>query len=178
MDPKVKSVFDEVSVACARSFTKKDLHSNPLNEEILAQQLDGVFFTYGRSVAGQFQAEYAEKNPALSFLFAQVSNAVVETAFHHESCHAQAALALIKLLQEGVYNVSLMWSRTDDPSTEHHYLLVLDGPTVSRLKKVPAGVYVVVNSRTGLPPDSLFLIRGQIRYVAIRIFVLITNVQS
>src|SRR5476651_2252643 len=93
----VRNIFDTVVKECTRSLTKKNLHRDPVKEEVLAKQLDKTFSKYGEMIAGQFQADYEKQNPALSFLFAQVSNAVIEKTFHHGSCHAQAAYSLIEL---------------------------------------------------------------------------------
>jgi hypothetical protein len=153
----ITNTFNTVVKECPRSITKKNLHSDPLKEEKLAAALNRTFVKYGEAIAGQIQSGYEKKNPALSFLFVQLSNAVFEKTFHYGSCHSQAAYSLIELSKQGIFNASLMFSKTDNLLTEHFYLLRLDEGTLERLQQLPIpSVFIKVNSQTGLPPDSLF----------------------
>ena len=158
MDTRIKDTFDAARNECTRSITHRSLHPVKENEEVLARLLNKVFKDYGENIAKQIQDIYEERNPSLSFLFAQVSNAVFEKTFHHGSCHSQAAYSLIELSKKRIFNASLMWSKTNNILTEHFYLLILDEVTLKRLKQLrtPHPVVVPVNFKTGLPSESLF----------------------
>ncbi|MBA3537975.1 MAG: hypothetical protein H0T84_15450 [Tatlockia sp.] len=153
----ITNTFNTVVKECTRSLTKKNLHINPLKEEKLAVALNKTFKKFGEAVAVQIQSSYEKKNPALSFLFAQISNAVFEKTFYYGSYHSQAAYSLIELSKLGIFNASLMFSHTGDQLTEHYYLLLLDESTLERLQQLPAKtVFIRVNSKSGLPAESLF----------------------
>jgi hypothetical protein len=137
-DQRIKDIFETTVKECKRSFTKQDLHSNPHKEDLLARKLDEAREKYGATIADQVQKIYEKQNPALSFLFAQVTNAIIEKTFHGGSCHAQAAYSLIECCKKGIYNVSLVFSRTNDPTTEHMYLLLFDEFTFNALAKQPS----------------------------------------
>jgi hypothetical protein len=158
MDTRINNTFDAVRNECTRSTTHRNLHPVKENEEVLARLLKKASNDYSENIASQFQNSHEKINPSLSFLFAQVSNAVFEKSFHNGSCHAQAAYSLIELAKKEIFNASLMWSKTNNISTEHFYLLMLDEGTLKILKqlKTPNPVCALVNFKTGLPPESLF----------------------
>ena len=56
--------------------------------------------TYGINITSQFQREYEAKKPALSFLFAQVSNFILEKSFHDGACQLQADVALFEFCKK------------------------------------------------------------------------------
>jgi hypothetical protein len=158
MDNKIETIFRSVVNDCKRSFTKKNLHTDPVKEVVLAAKLEKTFSTYGEAIAGQFQTIYEGQNPALSFLFAQVSNAMIEKTFHHGACYPQAAYALIELIKTGIFNVSLMCSRTGNALTEHWYLLRHNEFTLKRLPTLvspESTIYIRVNPKS-LTQDLLF----------------------
>lgn len=153
----VEETFNAVKKECTRSITKKDLHSDRHKEEALAKYLSRTFERYGENIAEKFQNLHQKQNPALSFLFAQLTNAIVEKTFHQGGCHAQAAYALIELAKKGIFNACLMCNKTGNLATTHYYLLILDEFTFERLKLADANsVYIRVNAKTGLPPKSHF----------------------
>ncbi len=133
ISPALRKIFDEIVKACSRSTTKKNLHSDPKKEEALAWLLNNIRTIFGSNLATKFQGEYEAKNPALSFLYAQITNAVIERAFHEGSCHAQAAYSLIELAKNRIFKASLVCSRTGNLSTEHFYVLLLEDHTYNIL---------------------------------------------
>lgn len=150
----LSTVFEEAVKSCPRSSTKKNLHSDPTKEETLARLLNNVRTIFGTQIASQFQAEYESKNKGLSFLFAQITNAVVERAFHEGSCHAQAAYSLIELAKNNILNASLVCSRTLNLSTEHYYLLILEDHTYKILESQDDIIIKVGENRFN--PESIF----------------------
>lgn len=141
--PDVKNIFNTIVNECPRSATKRNLHPDSGKDQLLAQQLEQVINKYGQEIASQFQSVYEKQNPALSFLFAQVTNAVLEKTFHEGRCHLQAAYSLIELCKKNVFNASLVCSRTDNPATEHWYLIIPDDYTFKTLSQMPQ-IYVRV----------------------------------
>lgn len=129
----IKQVFDQVVTHCSRSSTKENLHSIKKVEQFLATELERVTVEYGETIASDFQKEHAEQNPNLSFLFAQVNNAVLERTFHEGRCHLQAAYSLLELCKQGIFNASLVNSLTNNPATEHWYLVIPDDYTFASL---------------------------------------------
>lgn len=143
IDINVKKIFDKVIAECKRASTKMNLHQEKQKDELLAAQLEKVITIYGEAIASQFQSKYEKQNKGLSFLFAQVTNAVLERTFHEGRCHLQAAYSMFELYKSGIYNVSLVSSRINNPITEHWYLLILDDYTFKSMAQMP-GIYVAV----------------------------------
>jgi hypothetical protein len=129
----IMDIFNATVKECYRSFTKKDLHSDAFKEEVLAAQLEKARIKFGAAIADLFQIEYEAKNPTLSFLFAQVTNAIIEKTFHHGACHGQAAYSLIEFCKKSIFNVSLVNSVTGSEETSHWYLLLFDKFTFKAL---------------------------------------------
>lgn len=131
-------IFNAVVKECHRSYTKHNLHVDPAKEALLATQLEITRVKYAATFSDQFQKVHEKQNPGLSFLFAQVINAIFEKTFHEGQCHAQAAYTLIELCKKNIFNASLVCSRTNDPTTEHWYLLLFDDNTLKELANQPS----------------------------------------
>jgi hypothetical protein len=142
--PVVEKTFSQVLSVCKRSSTKNDLHPDPAKEKILYSLLQKVYEIYGTDIADSFQAEYENTDPGLSYLFAHLTNAVLEKAFHDGSCHSQSSYAMFELSKEGIFNVSMVSSQTGNPGTDHFYLMMPDEYTRKILSTIP-NVFIHVN---------------------------------
>lgn len=135
---EIKKVFDLTKEKCKRTSTKeRSLNSDLLKDQLLVKALQKNTDTYGVNVTSQFQAAYETKNPALSFLFAQVSNYILEKTFHVGSCQLQADVALFEFCKKGIFNVSLICSNPTDALTQHWYLMILDDNTFKISSRMP-----------------------------------------
>jgi len=126
LSKKLQTVFDQVVKDCSRSSTKKDLHDDANKEHSLAVMLQNVTKIFGLNVTAQFQQIHERQQPQLSYVFAQVSNAVLERAFHDGRCHSQAAYAMLELAKQKIFDACLVFSNTGNPATEHYFLIFLD----------------------------------------------------
>ncbi|MBA2367731.1 MAG: hypothetical protein H0V82_01750 [Candidatus Protochlamydia sp.] len=134
----IMEIFNATLKECHRSFTKKDLHIDSLKEEFLAVQLEKTRVRFGAAISEQFQKDNENKNAGLSFLFAQVTNAIIEKTFHQGSCHSQAAYSLIEFCKKSIFNVSLVNSHTGSEETSHWYLVLFDDFTFKSLATQPS----------------------------------------
>ncbi|MBX9703319.1 MAG: hypothetical protein K2X39_04115, partial [Silvanigrellaceae bacterium] len=106
-EPEIEQVFNDVLQLCSRSETKLDLHPNKDKDLCLAMLLEQARVKYGEQICNSLQQEYERTQPQLSFLFAQLTNAVLQSVFRQGRCHGQAAYALFELFKAGKFNATL-----------------------------------------------------------------------
>lgn len=151
----LKKIFEVAVKECPRSTTKKNLHADPSKDNALAILLRNAFETFGMEVSARFERQNIKDNPGLTFLYAQVTNAVIQKTFHEGSCHAQAAYAMIELAKNKIFNASLAKCDSGNDLNDHWYLMVLEEHTFQLLSKAPS-LYIRV-SENRFNPESIFL---------------------
>lgn len=145
-DSEIKEVFDLTIKQCKRSSTiERSIHSDLVKDNLLVKALQDNADIYGINISAQFQKIHEKNNPALSFLFAQVTNLILERTFHIGSCVMQADVALLEFCKKGVFNASLICSNPSNPKTQHFYLTVLDDQTFMEFSKWP-DVYCIADA--------------------------------
>ncbi len=147
--PVVEQVFQKVRTECTRSTTKGDLHSDADKEEILGLSVITAVKKYGENIADAFQSEFGKTDEKLSYLFAQLTNAIIEKTFRDGSCHAQASYSLFELAKKSVFDVSLVYSKTEKIKTEHFYLMMPDKFALNIFLQHDITSFIVNNSRFG-----------------------------
>jgi hypothetical protein len=153
--PDLKKIFEAAVKECPRSTTKKNLHADPRKDNALAILLDNAFEIFGLEVSARFERQNIKDNPALTFLYAQVTNAVIQKTIHQGSCHAQAAYTMIELAKNKIFNASLVKCDSGNELNDHWYLLILEEHTFQLLSKAPSLYIRVTENRFN--PESIFL---------------------
>jgi hypothetical protein len=151
----IKEIFDLTIDQCKRVSTKEGSLNADLSKDILlVKALQQCTQVYGINITSQFQAAYEAKNPALSFLFAQISNFILEKAFHVGSCQLQADVALFEFCKKGIFNVSIICSNPTNALIDHWYLMILDDHTFRASTQWPK-VYAAIRPN-GFSKTSLY----------------------
>jgi len=120
---KVEQVFKQVQENCNRSETKQDLHEDDSKDLYLAGLLEQVRIKYGDDICVTFQLEYEKTNGVLSYLFARVTSAVLQSTFRQGRCGGQADYCLFELFKADIFSATLVWSRAG-ANTEHYYNVI------------------------------------------------------